>query len=49
MPLTLALEGLRQGYHEFEASLGFIVRPCLKTKQNRTKQNKIRRMIEGVT
>jgi hypothetical protein len=30
----------RQEDCEFKASLGYIVRPCLKTKQKQTKRNK---------
>lgn len=34
---TETLRRLRQGYLEFEASLGYRVRPCLKAKRNRVK------------
>jgi hypothetical protein len=34
--MTLALERLRQEDLEFKANLDYIVRPCLKTKQNKT-------------
>jgi hypothetical protein len=42
MALSPALRKLRQENSEFEASLGYIVRPCLKnksTKSNQTKPN----------
>jgi hypothetical protein len=35
MPVTLALGRLRQKDHEFEASLGYMVRLCLKKKKKK--------------
>jgi hypothetical protein len=35
MAIILAFGRPRQEDHEFEASLCYIVRPCLKTKQNK--------------
>jgi hypothetical protein len=35
-----ALGRLKQEDCKFQVSMGYIVRPCLKTKQNKTKQNK---------
>jgi hypothetical protein len=34
MPIIPALGKLRQEDHELQASLGYLVRPCLKTKTN---------------
>jgi hypothetical protein len=42
MPIIPTLGSLRQENQEYEASLGYIVRLCLKNKPttNKTKQNK---------
>jgi hypothetical protein len=42
---TGALGRLREEGHWFEASLTYIVRPCLKAKQNNTTQNKIKQTL----
>jgi hypothetical protein len=38
MPVIPALRRYRQRQEDCEATLAYIVRPCLKTKQNKTKQ-----------
>jgi hypothetical protein len=37
LTLITALGKLKQEDHEFDASLGYIVRPCLKNKNKKTK------------
>jgi glutaredoxin-related protein len=37
MPAVPALRRLRQENQEFDTNLGYIVIPCLKTKQNKNK------------
>jgi hypothetical protein len=39
MPVIPALEGLRQKGHEFQASLGNIVRQCLKQRNRQMEMN----------
>lgn len=39
-PLTIRRYGQRQEAQTFEASLGYITRLCLKTKQNRKERRK---------
>jgi hypothetical protein len=38
MPVILPLGRLRQEDHEFEASLRYIARPCLKKQKQTTKK-----------
>jgi hypothetical protein len=38
MPIIPEIGGRRQGDLEFKASLGYILRLCLKSKQNKTKR-----------
>jgi hypothetical protein len=46
MPVIPALGIWRQEDHEFEACLGYMVRPCLKNKQKqKRKTNKIGHLI----
>jgi hypothetical protein len=40
MPITPALRRLRQEDHEFNISLGFMARPCLKKNQPNKQQPK---------
>jgi hypothetical protein len=48
MPAILAFGRLKQEDHEFEAIADSIVRPCLKTKQNKMKQNKTNRNMNSI-
>jgi hypothetical protein len=36
MPVISALRRLRQGDQEFQAALGYVVRPCVKAKPNKS-------------
>jgi hypothetical protein len=40
MPIKPTIRGLRQEDHEFEASLGYKPRPCLKLKKKKKKETK---------
>jgi hypothetical protein len=37
MPVILAFRRLRQEDHEFDGSLGYIIRPCFKKKKKKKK------------
>jgi hypothetical protein len=43
MPVISALKRLRQVDCKFKASLGYIVRPCLKKKKKKSKNSFVRK------
>jgi hypothetical protein len=46
MPVIPALRRLKQKGHELETSLGYLARPCLKTKEKEREKEKRKRKRE---